>query len=182
MSATDQPPPCVSAGSGENPAEPRASIDSPAFRLTDAHPRRATDLRLPFANGTYRFALPAKQLAELERERGAGAGAIYGRLAQGRALLATGGVDWGMLSVAAISASNMVEADCLAVIRLALIGGGEGEVNGERVEVKPSRAAQLIDAYVAGQPLEDVWTYAFAALGARLCGAPAPAEGDGGEA
>jgi hypothetical protein len=145
-----------------------------------------TDLRVPFGDGLYRFALPAKEAAELERlcgwtdadgvKRSLGLGAVFARMAKGRAFLATGTPDWDNIGIAEALASEMVERDCRETIRLGLLGGGEGEVSGKQVEVKASDAARLVGLYVDDRPLEDAWTLAFAILGARIYGRAADPE------
>lgn len=180
---------------GGEPAVPPhrpSPIDISGFKLVEGREPVRTDLWLPFADGLYHFALPSPQLSELERECSTAdskggreptpVGTIYGNLAQGRALLPSGAADWVSFSTAAGTLSAIVERDCFAVIRLALIGGGEGEVNGARVKVDQNRARSLMRAYVEGQPLEDAWHYAFAILGARICGVPVAPLTDGGEA
>lgn len=149
-----------------------------------ARPARMTWLDLPFGDGVYRFSLGPKQVKELERSRAyqgrngeiipLGIGAIFSRVAKGRAFLPGGDVDWHNITEAELLASEMTQADCVETIRLALIGGNRATVAGEVVTVTTARADQLIDAYVVGQPVEDAWTYAFAALGALMCGVDAP--------
>lgn len=175
---------------GETPTV--SPIDLSSFKLVEGREPVRTDLWLPFADGLYHFALPSAQLSELERECSIAnskgereptpVGTIYGNLAQGRALLPGGAADWTRLSTAAATLSAIVERDCFAVIRLGLIGGGEGEVNGARVKVDQNRARSLLSAYVEGQPLEDAWHYAFAILGARICGVPVARSPDAGSA
>lgn len=148
-------------------------------RLRRQEPR-VIHIHAPFGDGVYRMTLGMKEVAELQRVCGyadkhgvhqpLGIGAIYGRLARGRAFLPSGEADWAHMDAAEALASEIVERDCIETIRLALIGGAAGLVDGERVKVDPVRAKQLIDTYVAGQPLENAWTYAFAILSARITG------------
>lgn len=145
-----------------------------------------TDLRVPFGDGVYRFALPSKEAAELERlcgyvdggglHRSLGLGGIFARMAKGRAFLHAGTPDWSNIGMAEALASEMVERDCRETIRLGLIGGGEGEVNETPVKVSPADAARLVNLYVIDRPLEDAWTLAFAILGARIYGRAADPE------
>lgn len=145
-----------------------------------SRPRRVTWADLPFADGVYRFQLDRPQIAELERsasyrdssgnERPFGVGAIFARLARGRPLLASGAPDWTRASEAEVLAAEIIERDVVQTIRLGLIGGKRGEVGGESVAVSPARADELIGTYVAGQPLEDGWTLAFAILGLLMFG------------
>lgn len=189
------PPTIVETLGGETvtiPAEPAAQGPDVA-RLIEIcaerrrRPPRQTWIEVPFADGVYRFALGREQIKELERVCGyvgrdnaqipVGIGAIFARMAKGRAFLVGGEIDWANFGAAEVLASEITERDCIETIRLALIGGNKGIVNGAIVPVPPARALQLIDAYVVGQPLEDAWDYAFAALGALITGvavAPPP--------
>lgn len=143
-------------------------------------PKRATWARLPFADGVYRFQLRRKEIAELERLcsyrdaegnlRSMGIGGVFARMARGRPLLPNGEPDWQRQSMAEVLAAEIIERDIIETIRLGLIGGGEGEVGGETLAVSPARALQLIDTYVAGHPIEDAWTLAFAVLGLVMFG------------
>jgi hypothetical protein len=156
-----------------------------------ARPRRVTWIDVPFGDGTYRFQLGGKQVEELERacayqgKDGSviplGVGAIFSRVAKGRAFLPTGEVDWTNITQAELLASEICQRDCVETIRLALIGGNRGVVGGKVVPVSPTRALQLLDAYVVGQPVEDAWHYAFASLGALMYGVEAPPEPDASE-
>lgn len=153
-----------------------------------ARPARQTWLDLPFADGLYRFHLGRKQVEELERKCAypgkngeaipLGIGAIFARIAKGRAFLPGGEVDWQNVTEAEILASELTQNDCVETIRLALIGGNRGVVRGEESAVSAKRAGELIDAYVIGQPVEDAWHYAFATLGALMYGVPAQADAD----
>lgn len=168
------------------PTGPVALVDH--MREIARRPSLRTDLRVPFADGVYRFALPSKEAAELERlcgyvdaggvHRSLGLGGIFARMAKGRAFLPAGTPDWSNIGMAEALASEMVERDCRETIRLGLIGGGEGEVNGTLVKVEPRDAGRLVNIYVVDRPLEDAWTLAFAILGARIYGrAPDPGTG-----
>ncbi|HEX8382868.1 MAG TPA: hypothetical protein VF592_05770 [Sphingomonas sp.] len=163
--------------------EPEAEPADPLVRYmreVQSRPPRRTDIRVPFGDGVYRFALSGKEVAELERRCGwtdkdghahpLGVGAIFGRMARGRAFLPTGEPDWSNIGELEVLASEIVERDVVETVRLALIGGAAGEVDGEAVKVTPNRARELVDLYVIGQPLEEAWTLAFAILGARICG------------
>ncbi len=145
---------------------------------------RVTWVEVPFGDGVYRFHLGRKEVEELERACAyqnkagdvvpLGIGAIFSRVAKGRAFLPTGEVDWANISEAEILASEITQRDCVETIRLGLIGGGRGYVNGEEVPVSARRALQLVEAYVVGQPIEDAWHYAFATLGALIYGVTPP--------
>jgi hypothetical protein len=132
----------------------------------------------------YRFHLRPKQVEALEQacayegKRGEitplGIGAIFSRVAKGRAFLSNGDIDWGNVTEAEILASEITQRDCVETIRQALIGGNRAIIAGEVQPVSPTRASQLIDAYVVSQPVEDAWHYAFATLGALIYGVEAP--------
>lgn len=157
---------------------PIADLIADLKRRRDA-PARSIAVDLPFADGVYRFGLGRREIAELERLCGhkdlngtwrpIGVGAIFGRLARGRALLPSGEPDWGA-SAAEILAGEIVERDCVETIRLGLIGGGTGVVAGATISVNPGLAMRLVETYVIGRPLDDAWTLAFAVLGARMYG------------
>ncbi|WP_288338484.1 hypothetical protein [uncultured Sphingomonas sp.] len=153
-------------------------------RDIQARPARETGITVPFGDGLYRLQLGRKQVEELERSCAyqgkngeiipLGVGAIFARVAKGRAFLPTGEVDWSNITEAEILASEITQRDCVETIRLGLIGGNHGIVNGTEVPVSAARALQLIDAYVVGQPVQDAWHYAFATLGALIYGVEAP--------
>jgi hypothetical protein len=100
-----------------------------------------TRVEAEFADGEYVFWLPLIQVAELERTTGTPMLAIEESLrpAIGKdvddAFHFTGG---GAATVKQIR----------EVIRLALIGGNDGMVDGEKVEMGPHAAKHLVDAYV----------------------------------
>jgi hypothetical protein len=122
-----------------------------------------TEIDLEFADGTYSFALKLPQILELQRVCGAGIFAIYGRVLKGRYLL--NGQSFG--------APHECEAfadDVYATIRLGLIGGGGGLVNGQTVEVNALRAKQLVETYAHTAPLAEPWAIAAAILSAKIEG------------
>lgn len=126
-----------------------------------------TDIELEFADGSYLFALKLPQIVELQRVCGAGIFAIYGRVLKGRYVFK--GEEFG--------APHEGEAflhDIYETIRLALIGGGRGRVNGEEVTVSPGRAKELLETYIHPQPLKDAWGVAAAILSAKIEGYEPP--------
>jgi hypothetical protein len=153
-----------------------------------SRPRRVTWVEVPFGDGVYRFHLNRRQIDELERACGytgrdgqhvpLGVAAIFARVAKGRAFLPTGSIDWNNITEAEILASEITQRDCIETIRLGLIGGNRGVVDGAEITVSPARAMQLLEAYVVGQPIEDAWHYAFATLGALIYGIEAPMMSD----
>lgn len=70
-----------------------------------------SEVELEFGDGTYRFRLGLKQIAELQEKCGAGIGAIYKRALQG---------------------DYKIE-DCVETIRLGLVGGGLDAVAARRL-------------------------------------------------
>ena len=122
-------------------------------------------LTLTWADGDYTFRLPIQQIGELQTKCGAGVGKIYARLMAGRFLdRATGDMVLNPL-VAEFSYEDVVE-----VIRLGLIGGNSGVVNGEQIAVTPTKAQQLVKDYVYSRPLLENWKVAAAVLSAFVIG------------
>lgn len=137
----------------------------------DAHRRGAagtvtqTHIDLKFADGEYTFRLGLAQIHELQTKCGAGIGAIYARVLQGRA---QGDVLVGHPAFAAYEIVDLVET-----IRQGLIGGGEGIVSGQSVKVGALRANELVERYgpgAPGVPLKDMWDIAAAVLYAMIEG------------
>jgi len=123
-----------------------------------------TEIELPFGDGDYLFALKLPQLEELQERRGTGIFRIYGRVLAGRAVLPTG---------EAIGFAEQGEAfaeDIYETIRLALIGGGRGLVDGKEVAVSPLTARKLVERYAHPAPLSEVWTIAAAILAVKIKG------------
>lgn len=127
-------------------------------------------LDLDFADGRYHFALNLPQIDELQRKCDAGILEIFGRVMAGGHQLRDGEI---ILNPAEGRARVL---DLTETIRLGLIGGGYGTVNGERVEVKPHDAVRLVENYVHPRPLMEAWEIAFSILGACVIGYEPPAE------
>lgn len=124
----------------------------------------ATQLELEFADGTYVFALRLPQILELQRVCGAGIFEIYSRVMRGRMILA--GETLGVPHEATAHARDVFDT-----VRLALIGGGGGTVDGERIEVDDLTARRLVEAYVhPPAPLKRGWDLAAAVLFALVEG------------
>ena len=122
-----------------------------------------TALTLEFADGEYEFDLKLPQLAELEEKCGVGIMAIYARVLRGRYLF----------DGETIGVTNEGEAyakDFFETIRLGLIGGGSGLVDGATVQVSATTAKKLVERYCHPAPLRELWTLAAAILGARVEG------------
>lgn len=127
-----------------------------------------TALELKFADGDYLFDLKLPQLAELQRIRDAGIFKIYGRVLKGRYML-------GDNPVAVPEDGEVYAEDLIETIRLGLIGGGKGMVNGQEVSVPALRARSLVETYCHPAPLREIWAIAAAILAARIEGFTPPA-------
>jgi hypothetical protein len=121
-----------------------------------------TALELQFADGEYLFDLKLPQLAELQQKRGA-VFEVYGRVLQGRYLFEG-------VPIADTSGGKAHAEDLFETIRLGLIGGGRGLVNGEEVEVSALTAKTLVERYCHPAPLKESWAVAAAILAARVEG------------
>jgi hypothetical protein len=122
---------------------------------------------LDFGDGSYTFALPLPQIAELQRKTGAGIGALFARVIKG-AYQVRGEVQLDPGS------AQFYALDVIETIRHGLIGGGKGMVNGEETKVDPQLANRLVDTYVLGYPLADSWSKAASILGACIVGYDPP--------
>jgi hypothetical protein len=128
-----------------------------------------TSLELHFGDGEYLFDLRLPQMAELQDKRGIGIFALYARILKGRYLF----------QGETIGATNEGEAyaeDLFETIRLGLIGGGRGLVDGKEIEVSPLLARKLVERYGWDAPLRDSWAVAAAVLAARIEGYSPPGE------
>lgn len=126
-----------------------------------------TALELLFGDGDYLFDLKLPQLAELQRSRECGIFKIYGRVLKGRYML--NGEPLAMAEDGEAFAEDIYET-----IRLGLIGGNKGLVNGQEVTVSPIRARQLVETYCHPAPLRECWAIAAAVLSARVEGYTPP--------
>lgn len=124
-----------------------------------------TDLVLKFADGDYLFALKLPQLLELQRVCEAGIFVIYGRVLRGRYVLQDSEVAFGVPHECEAFVNDVYET-----IRLGLIGGGQGLVNGEEVPINALRARQLVETYCHPAPLKECWDIAAAVLSAKIEG------------
>lgn len=131
-----------------------------------------TEITMPFADGDYRFFLPIPQMIELERV-GHTMCSLEFRLRESIGLTLDGEAIYG--------GGNAVEADSIRkIIRLALIGGDSGTVDGEKVDVGPQRARELVDAYVyPARPLAEGAALAWRILATAIYGnEPNPVEAE----
>lgn len=123
-----------------------------------------TDIELEFADGRYMFRLNIAGISELQEKAGVGFGEVFARLLAGRYKDGEGG-SFGMPTEGRWFIRDLTET-----IRLGLIGGGQGEVDGEPVEVTPIIANRLVTAYVLGRPLKEAWNLAAAIVYATVEG------------
>jgi len=122
-----------------------------------------TRIDLDFGDGRYSFWLGLPQVVELERKCDKSVFAIYDGLAAGIGLNGDVPVYLG--------GGTAMLADILETVRLGLIGGGSGDVNGEGVEVGPTRARQLVEAYCyPSRPLTEGMHVAWSILHAAIVG------------
>lgn len=127
-------------------------------------------LEIEFADGTYCFALNVTQILELQRVCDAGIFEIYSRVMRGRLAVGEG----EMFSLAHEATAHV--KDVLEVPRLALIGGGQGIVNGEPVKVDDVTARRLVEAYLhpPAAPLKKAWDLTAVILFSLIEGYEAP--------
>ena len=120
------------------------------------------DLELQFADGAYRFKLGLAQIRELQDKTGAGIGALYARVLQGRM---GDRASEGHPAYAAYHVDDLRET-----VRQALIGGGGGLVDGADVKVTSLRAGEIVERYLDPMPLAEQWDIASAILFALVEG------------
>lgn len=126
-----------------------------------------TSLELEFADGTYLFDLKLPQMAELQQKRECGIFKLYGRVLRGRYFFEG-------QAVGLAQEGEAFDADLFETIRLGLIGGGKGVVDGQEVQVSAIRARELVERYCHSAPLRESWAIAAAILGARIEGYDPP--------
>ncbi len=133
----------------------------------------ANFIEMPFADGVYRFALPLGQIAEIQRKCGAGIGEIFARV------LAGAHQRGGQILLSPAEARFEV-LDLIETVRHGLIGGKQGEVNGELVAVTSADANRMVQTYLEPEPLMVAWELAVAILGALIVGYEPPAKDEPG--
>lgn len=148
-------------------------IDVDDTVVAGAHRTKRTDGWIKAFDGTYRFFLDVRQIAELERQTGftdkdgnkrpGSIFQVYDRVSKGRYEM-----DGQPIGLASEGAATLT--DCRETVRLALIGGGHAVVAGEQVKVNPTRAMELVETYLADAPLYESWTLAFMILDATIHG------------
>lgn len=124
-----------------------------------------TDCNSAFGDGEYRFWLPLPQVFELERVCGdVSILAIEERLRGALGQNPDGSMDF-------IGGGAAMVREIRETIRLALIGGNQGIVDGEELEVGPLRAKQLVDLYCyPARPLSEGVTLAWLILSSAIFG------------
>lgn len=128
-----------------------------------------TAIELAWGDGTYLFRLPLPLLIELQNKTGLGVGELYAKLLRGRYLIPQ--KDGSAVPVGDPSQGAFAVLDVLEPIRLGLIGGNKGLVNGQDVQVSAIRASELMEAYAyPAAPLKDAWDTAVAILSVAVEG------------
>lgn len=133
----------------------------------------SAQIELDFADGSYICALLLPQLEELEEKCGftdakgnrrrRGVVAIYGDM--------IAGLDVQNGEIIAIPQLGQASGiDARHVIRLGLIGGGSGLVEGKQIKVDALLARSLCERYVDNAPIVKRWTLAAAILKAAIEG------------
>lgn len=131
------------------------------------------EIPLQFGDGEYLFDLKLPQIIELQDKCGfvdtkgnrkpKGILAIYASVMAGR----------GTIDGEPVGIPTEADAEALEIketIRLGLIGGAQGEVDGETVEVTPLTAKTLVNRYFDLNPIAENWDIAAAILHARVVG------------
>lgn len=126
-----------------------------------------TAVDLDYADGSYDFDLKLPQLAELQEKCGCGVFKLYGRVLKGRYIFEG-------TAMVTPGDGEAYDTDLFETIRLGLLGGGGGIVDGERVEMTPTLARKLVERYSVNRPLMESWAMAAAILGARIHGYEPP--------
>ncbi len=121
-----------------------------------------TAIDLQFADGAYSFKLGLAQIRELQEKTKTGIGALYARVLQGRM---GDQLEDGHPAFAAYHVDDVRET-----VRQALIGGGQGLVDGATVPVTSLRATELVERYLDPMPLTRQWQLAAAVLYALVEG------------
>lgn len=118
-----------------------------------------TAIDLKFADGVYRFWLPWPQLLELERKCGYSGTDGFRRPKSVFQIFN----EMGVLGANAL--------DVKETIRLGLIGGNQGLVDGSEITVGPLTAQQLVEDYVyPARPLDEAMQLAATILHAAIAG------------
>ena len=127
-----------------------------------------------FGDGEYTFWLPLPQVIELQRRCGLldnegklhpkSILTIFDQISDGMGADGEGSVLW-------IGGGAALPNECNEVLRLGLIGGNTGMVDGQEIAVGPHRAKELVDLYgYPARPLSEVMAYAYRVLHAAIVG------------
>ena len=133
-----------------------------------------TAIELDFADGRYNFWLAFPQIIELERNCGRkltdgttqskSVFQIYDELSEGIGI----GRDDGAAKFVGGGTANAL--DIKEVVRLGLIGGNSGIVDGTEKEVGPLTARNLVSDYIEARPLSEGLAVAWMVLNAAIVG------------
>jgi Phage tail tube protein, GTA-gp10 len=124
-----------------------------------------TAVELPFADGTYRFWLPWPQIIELERKTGKSVFAMFAQMGAGLQYGAEQSIVFGG------GGGDTNAIDVKETIRLGLIGGNNGMVDGVECKVGPLLAQKLCDDYVyPARPLAESLVTSWQILAAAVTG------------
>jgi hypothetical protein len=122
-----------------------------------------TAVTADFADGSYRFWLPLPQIFELERNCGSML-ALEERLRVGIGLNEAGEAEF-------VGGGAAIVKEITETIRLALIGGNSGMVQGEEREIGPLEAKRLVENYVyPARPLAEGAALAWRILSTAIFG------------
>jgi len=117
-----------------------------------------TEINLPFADGVYLFRLPLTMIYEIQRKTNSPIGAVFARVLKGRYLI--GEESFGMPTEGEYRVEDLMET-----MRCGLIGGGQGLVGGETIQVGPPLVLELMNNYAyPAVPLKKMWEMAAAVL------------------
>lgn len=123
-------------------------------------------------DGHYRVVLPMVQVDELQKKTGFSLFELFGRVMRGR-YEANG-------ETLALAAEGLATPqECWETIRLGLIGGNMGYVDGKQITVDAALARRLVENYVQPVPVIQAWNLAAIILDRRIYGRPARPEEEG---
>jgi len=130
-----------------------------------------TAVELDFADGQYRFWLPLPQITELERKTGDTSILVIEDRLRGAIGVEDAGEAGGEPRFVFLGGGAPMIADVRETLRLGLIGGGSGLVDGAEVEVGPNTARRLVDSYAyPARPLGEGVVLAWRILHAAIHG------------
>ncbi|QCI92127.1 hypothetical protein [Novosphingobium sp. EMRT-2] len=122
-----------------------------------------TEVTMPFADGSYRFFLPQRQVSEFEEKHGTICGLEFNL----RSCIMMNGEGHAIFSGGGAAEAQQIRD----LIRAALIGGNKAVVDDKTIEVGPQAALALVDRYVyPARPLGESAALAWRILGAAIYG------------